>query len=419
MLVRDLYALSLHNLFLHKIRSFLTSLGIIFGVGSVIAMLAISGGAKKEALAQIQAMGVDNIIVYSKEATVENGDDSQGRTVKYGLTHADKEHIQAMDNVRRITTARNARVKIRKGIKQLDLQIVAVTPNFINETNTKITSGRWLSPVDYLNSSTVCVIGKNVKRKMFNLGEKNIIGRTISSQGGVFRIVGIVENNAGTKLENIYSPNDLIYIPTTTSSKIYTDNAREISASTFKVIHVEYDVFIVKVKDVSIIDNTAKRIRSYLNKSHSKSKDWGMSVPLDLLKQREATQNIFTIVMGSIAAISLVVGGIGIMNIMLANVYERRKEIGTRRAIGAKKKDILFQFLIETVFLTVLGGLIGIALGLGLSNAVTYFSGMPSEVSWWSIVGSITISGVVGVVFGTYPAWQAANQNPIQALKSE
>lgn len=155
-----------------------------------------------------------------------------------------------------------------------------------------------------------------------------------------------------------------------------------------------------------------------MRKTHKK-RDWGVYVPLNLLRQKEATQNIFTIVMGSIAAISLIVGGIGIMNIMLANVYERRKEIGTRRAIGARKRDILFQFLIETIFLTVIGGLLGIGLGIGLAGLITRFSGMPSVVSLWSIIGSLGISGIIGIVFGTYPAWQAANQNPIEALKAE
>jgi len=419
MLIRDLYSLSLHNLFLHKIRSLLTSLGIIFGVGSVIAMLAISGGAKKEALSQIEAMGVDNIIVYSKESTVEEGDDSQGRVSRYGLTEVDRKHILKMDNIKQLTSVRNARLKVRKGIKQLDLQVVGVTAGFLDDTNTRVSQGRWLSHADYKNSSTVCVIGKNAKRKLFNLGEQDIIGKMISVRGGAFRIVGVVENNSGTTLENLNSPNDLIYVPTTTAKKIFTDKAMEISSTTFKITHIEHDLFIIKVDDIRSIDNTAKRIKSYLDKTHTKSKDWGINVPLDLLKQREATQNIFTIVMGSIAGISLVVGGIGIMNIMLANVYERRKEIGTRRAIGAKKKDILYQFLIEAVFLTVMGGLIGVALGVGLSTAVTHFSGMPSEVSMWSIIGSITISGLVGVLFGTYPAWQAANQNPINALKAE
>jgi putative ABC transport system permease protein len=152
---------------------------------------------------------------------------------------------------------------------------------------------------------------------------------------------------------------------------------------------------------------------------HDATKDWGMVVPLELLRQRERTQNIFTIVMCSIAAISLVVGGIGIMNIMLASVYERRKEIGTRRALGAQKSDILLQFLIETVFLTTSGGITGILLGVGLGKIITNYSGMETIYSWWSIVLALAISCIVGVVFGTYPAWQAAQQNPITVLRSE
>ena len=416
MLLRDLYSLSLNNLFLHKVRSLLTSLGIIFGVGSVIAMLAISGGAKKEALSQIEAMGIHNIIAYTKAGYKPSSTDGSSRISSYGMTTADLSNIQKMENIERITTARDTRSKILKGVNYLDVQMLGVSPRFRSDANCSLVKGRWLAAPDYANASTVCVIGKNVKRKIFSLGESDILGRTIFVAGGAFRVVGVIENNAGTKLQGISSLNDSVYIPTTTALQVFTDHAREVGSGS--ITHVEYDLFIVRVKDPRIIDHTSRRIQAYLRKAH-RNKDWGVSVPLNLLRQQEATQNIFTIVMGSIAAISLVVGGIGIMNIMLANVYERRKEIGTRRAIGAKKRDILFQFLIETVFLTVIGGVIGIALGVGLAAAITRFSGMPSVVSMWSVVGSITISGLIGVIFGTYPAWQAANQNPIKALKSE
>ena len=420
MLLRDLYTLSLHNLFLHKIRSFLTSLGIIFGVGSVIAMLAISGGAKKAALAQIEAMGIDKIIVYSKDPSQSSSqsDSSSSRVLEYGLLHTDLSNIQKMDNINRITTVRRVRGAITKGIEPLDLEIFWVSPHFAEDVNCRIISGRWLSPSDYRDAAPVCVIGRNVKRKLFGLGEQQVLGKSIICDSGSFTIVGIVENNADTKLEGINNLNDSVFIPTSAGQAIYTEFDRDGGGHSFAVHHVENDLFVVKVDDLSVIDHTAKRISTYLTLAHEK-KDWGMNVPLNLLRKKEATQNIFTIVMGSIAGISLIVGGIGIMNIMLANVYERRKEIGTRRAMGARKRDILYQFLIETVFLTVMGGLIGIALGVGIAAAITRFSGMPSEVSVISIIGSVLISGIVGVAFGTHPAWKAANQNPIKALKAE
>ena len=211
----------------------------------------------------------------------------------------------------------------------------------------------------------------------------------------------------------------MILIPQTTGRAFYKDYAFYREGRSSKIIRVEFDLFLVKVNDTAYIDNTAKRLSGYLEKTHGDIADWGMVVPFELLKQQEQTQNIFTIVMGSIAGISLIVGGIGIMNIMLASVFERRKEIGTRRALGAQKSDILLQFLIETVFLTSLGGVIGIAVGVGIARTITYYSGMPTVYSWWSIGLSLVISSLVGVIFGTYPAYQAAQQNPITVLRSE
>ena len=422
MLVRDLFRLSLHNLLLHKVRSILTSLGIIFGVGSVIAMLAVSEGAKRSALAQIEAMGIDKIILFSKRPPLEGrseGSENASVMERYGLTERDLLHISRMDNVERITGVFDARKKVLKGLQRTDLKLVGCDYRFLEDSSARIEKGRWFSPVDFKNESNVCVIGKNVKRKLFSIGRTDIVGDTIRIENGVYRIVGILSNEYGTQYPEVGGQNDMILIPMATARAKFKDYTYQREGRQFKITRIAYDLFLVKVNDTSYIDNTSKRIAAYLEKVHDETRDWGMVVPLELLKQREQTQNIFTIVMGSIAGISLVVGGIGIMNIMLASVYERRKEIGTRRALGAQKADILLQFLIETVFLTSTGGVAGILLGVGIARTITYYSGMPTIYSLWSILLSLAISSLVGVIFGTYPAYKAAQQNPITVLRSE
>ena len=210
----------------------------------------------------------------------------------------------------------------------------------------------------------------------------------------------------------------MVFIPLTLSEALFGSFTINKETAVPVVTQVDFDLFIITVDKLEYIDNTANRVTQYFRTSHSKIKDWDVIIPLDLLKQREATQNIFTIVMSSIAGISLIVGGIGIMNIMLASVYERRKEIGTRRALGAQKGDILFQFLIETVFLTSMGGILGIMLGVGISSLITFYANMPTYYSPISIIAALLISSFVGVLFGTYPAWKAAQQNPIDVLRS-
>ena len=422
MLVRDLFRLSLHNLLLHKVRSILTSLGVIFGVGSVIAMLAVSEGAKRSALAQIEAMGIDKIILFSKRPPLEGrseGSENASVMERYGLTERDVSHISRMDNVERITGVFDARKKVLKGLQRTDLKLVGCDYRFLEDSSARIEKGRWFSPVDFKNEANVCVIGKNVKRKLFSIGRTDIVGDTLRIEDGVYRIIGILSNEYGTQYPEVGGQNDMILIPMSTARAKFKDYTYQREGRQFKITRIAYDLFLVKVNDTSYIDNTSKRIAAYLEKIHDETRDWGMVVPLELLKQREQTQNIFTIVMGSIAGISLVVGGIGIMNIMLASVYERRKEIGTRRALGAQKADILLQFLIETVFLTSTGGVAGILLGVGIARTITYYSGMPTVYSLWSILLSLAISSLVGVIFGTYPAYKAAQQNPITVLRSE
>ena len=399
----------------------LTSLGIIFGVGSVISMLSISQGAKEQALASIEAMGIDKIIVSSRKPPMEGKDTSNASatTQTYGLTLADLQHIRQMENVKRVTVARNTRQKIMKGITLLELTLIGVDPAFLKDSNSNLIQGRWLAPGDYLMKAPNCVVGRNVKRKLFNLGEQNIIGSRITVENHVYNVVGVIENNHGTNILGIGKPDDMIIIPMTTSQAKYGNRSSTVSTGTLQVEEVEYDTFIVTVEDTFYIDYTSKRIAAYLDKTHGARRDWEKLVPYDLLLQKEKTQNIFTIVMASIAGISLLVGGIGIMNIMLANVYERRKEIGTRRALGAKKNDIIIQFLLETIFLTFLGGTIGVGMGIGIAEVVARYAGMPVAFSVWFILLALVISAAIGILFGTYPAWKAAQQNPIDVLRAE
>ena len=422
MLVTDAFRLSMHNILLHKVRSVLTSLGIIFGVGSVIAMLAVSEGAKRAALEQIEAMGIDKIIVYGRKPPPSGVETQTSRWIQYaesyGLTAQDLDNLRKMDNINRVTVIRNTRKNVLKGTARLDIRLAAVSLAFLKDSGSEMAAGRWFSQADFANKLPVCVIGKAAKRKLFALGASDIVGSLLKIDSESYRIVGILDNDRGTQYSDLGNPDNLIYIPLPLSEALFGSFTISKETAVPVVTQIDYDVFIITVGDLAYIDNTARRVVQYFSKTHSKFKDWEVVIPLDLLKQREATQNIFTIVMSSIAGISLIVGGIGIMNIMLASVYERRKEIGTRRALGAQKSDILFQFLIETVFLTSLGGILGILLGIGISKVITYYADMPTHYSMASIAAALLISSFVGVLFGTYPAWKAAQQNPIDVLRA-
>ena len=423
MSVADLLILSFHNLMLHKIRSLLTSLGIIFGVGSVIAMMAISEGAKQEALRQIESMGIDQIILSARKPpqTGQNATESatsRNSYLDYGLTRRDLEAILKMDNVLSVETARNARATVLSGTTKLDVSLLGVSDGFLEASRSRITEGRWFSPAD--RNQAVCVLGVDAKRALFPLSRRRVTGCTVPVGRHVFRVVGVLENGKGSMIPGIGSPDGAIFIPRKTSDSLFAGvSVEKLNLRGRSFSFVDFDTLLIRVADVGCIDHTARRIAGYLRKVHREKRDWEMFVPLEILRQREQTQNIFTIVMSSIAGISLLVGGIGIMNIMLANVYERRKEIGTRRALGAQKSDVIGQFLTETVFLTSAGGAAGVLLGYGIAQAVAAFASWPILFSPTAILLSLIISAVTGIVFGTYPAWKAAQQNPIDVLRSE
>lgn len=393
----------------HLFRSVLAALGVVLGVGAVVGMLAISEGARKEAMARIQAQGVDNLVVFSEEP--KGGEQQLNGAVgeryrKYGITSADVGHFATFENVARVVPIVNMNRRVYSQGTLTDIQLFATTPEFLTITRTQLSDrrGRWLTGYDQQTRKMVCVIGSDAARTLFGIDDP--LGQEVAVYGAAFKIIGILNNDRQAELAGKYAINNQIYIPFNTGISLY---GRELA-------RVDTDFVYLRVKDVDQLENTAARLRTYLGETHD-DLDYQISVPFELLQQEKATQRIFTVVMASIAAISLLVGGIGIMNIMLANIYERTKEIGTLRALGAKKHHILSQFLIESVALTGSGGTIGIFVGIAIAASVKRFADMETDVTMLSIVVSFSVSVLTGIIFGTYPAWKAANLSPIEALR--
>jgi len=411
--------LGIDNLLLHKLRSFLTMLGVVFGVGSVVAMLAVGEGASKEALDQIRKLGSNNIIITAVKA-VE--DESTGTTrtfmVIYGLTYDDHRRLaETIGTIKRTVPVKVMRKEGRLGERMLELRVVGTTPLWFDLVRRDIIAGRVLSPRDMEKKAPVAVLTEYGARRLFATG--STIGQTLRIGGDTFRVVGIVRSEGGTAA-NIQIPDQQVdaYIPIGVARVYYGDITFRLTSGSFEREMVELHQIIVEVDRRENVEKTAVAIDRMLKKFHKK-KDYAISVPLALLKQAEATKRTFNIVLGSIAAISLLVGGIGIMNIMLASVTERTREIGIRRAIGAKKKQIITQFLIETVVLSTLGGILGIGIGVLIPRLITYFAGMPTIITPWSIMLPLFISVAIGIIFGLYPAARAAEVDPIVALRHE
>ena len=411
--------LGIENLLLHKLRTFLTMLGVVFGVGSVVAMLSVGEGASKEALEQIRKVGSNNIIVSSIKSVEEVSQSTVYAQMSiYGLTYDDKFRVaETFEAIKRVVPVKLIRKEARLGARNLELRVVGTIPVWFELLQRDIMAGRVLMANDAKNRAGVVVLTEFGARKL--LATENTIGQMLRIGGSYYEIVGIVKSEAGMA-GNIQMPDEEIdaYIPIEVAKERYGDIMTRNMAGTRMREMVELHQMIVEVDAIEHVESVAKGIEAMLKRFHKKE-DYRVSVPLALLKQAEATKRTFNIVLGSIACISLLVGGIGIMNIMLASVTERTKEIGIRRAIGAKRKQIISQFLIETVVLSTVGGLIGIGLGLLIPWLITIFAGMPTVVTAKSVVLSVGISIAVGIVFGLYPAVRAANVDPIVALRHE
>ncbi|MGC8639752.1 MAG: ABC transporter permease [Isosphaeraceae bacterium] len=417
--------LAMRNLTLQKLRVLLTALGLIFGVSSVIAMLAIAEGASAEAQRQIAELGATNIIVRSVKPLEDNNparEAGDSFILKYGLTYDDFNRIiDTYPTVTGATPVREFTQSIRHLEHEIEGRVVAVNPDFLKLTKQKIDEGRFFSDADLYYLANVVVIGSEVSEKLFPYGDP--IGRTIRiGPNHFYRIIGVAAPKAssagsGSSLA-AQDFNKNVYIPLTTDRARFGEMLVDRKQGSFTAERIELSQVTVAVDSMDNVKRTAEAIESMLLQFHPK-KDFALTVPLELLEKAAATKRIFNLVLGSIASISLLVGGIGIMNIMLATVSERTREIGIRRALGAKRRDIIYQFLIETTVISGSGGLIGVILGLSIPPIVGRLSGMPVVINFWSPLLAFLIALLTGVVFGVYPARRAARLDPVQALRNE
>jgi putative ABC transport system permease protein len=404
----------LETLMAHKLRSLLTMLGMIFGVAAVVSMMSIGAGAQQQVLAFIEQLGVRNLIVEARES-LDFQSFQRIRKTSPGLTERDLRIIRA--NVPGITasTARK-RLTPQKLIpkpQRESPQVYGIEPNYQQIAGLAVVSGRFFDAGEASIGAPVCVLGEGARTNLF--GARDPIGQYVKVNEQWFRVIGIVGPQVSSQTDVAGIPaqdrNNLIYVPVVASILRLED-----SYSRFKD---EIDGIYLQMADAGDTVRTAEVVRGILNASHRDTDDFSLVVPAALLAEQRRTQRIFGFVMVALASISLLVGGIGIMNIMLASVLERTREIGVRRAVGARRTDIVRQFLIETVMIAFVGGAIGLLVGVGLSRLIAVLAGWSTIVTMASILISFLVSVTVGLTFGVYPAVRASKLDPVKALHYE
>lgn len=441
-------SISLEAVFTNKIRSMLTALGIIFGVAAVIAMLAIGNGAQQEILEQIKLVGLNNIIITPKsvgngENAMEDDEDSKEMSKKFspGLTLKDaKNIIQSLPTVEKVSPEiEYVTPALREG-KNITVNLSGVTSDYFTLFNQDLKKGSVFNEEQMELGAPVCVIGPEVVSKLFS--KTDPIGKSLKCGTIWLKVIGVLKGvTVSEKAEEmgISSYNRNVYVPIKTILLRYKDrslmaqssmgggdvmffgNGMAISSGSSSSVEDENQLskIVVQVKESSQLTSTVEAIKNILDRRHLGVEDYEITIPELLLKQEQKTKDIFNIVLGAIAGISLIVGGIGIMNIMLASVMERIREIGVRRAIGATRKDIVFQFLAEATFISITGGLIGILLGVIMAKIITASTDIKTIVSFSSILLSFGVAASVGIIFGWLPARKAAEQDPVESLRHD
>ncbi len=402
------------SLLAHKLRTLLTMLGMIFGVGAVVAMLSITEGARQEMVRYIDLLGINNIVVEANEAQ-DRDTLIDIRQVSPGLTFRDSRAIAAnTPNIAYISERKTFQPNSLLPTMEGDLpKLLGVLPNYTDIYSMSMLEGRFFTEEEHSRSAPVCVLGE--KAKISILGYGNAVGKYIKVNEIWLHVIGVTapQATAEADIEGLESDDrsNIILAPLNSVMRRFED--------TNSYLKDEVDGLLIRVEQDSDPIELSQIVRAILNVTHNGASDFSVLVPADLLAQREQQQLVFKVVMICIAGISLLVGGIGIMNIMLATVLERTREIGIRRAVGARQRDIVRQFLIEAVLISILGGLIGISAGFGGSRIIAFIAGWPTVVTIISIMVSFGVSVFIGLLFGIYPAVQAAKLDPIEAIRYE
>ena len=445
------FYIALDAVLANKLRSVLTGLGIIFGVSAVIAMLAVGNGAQQEILEQIKLVGVNNIVInpvyeQTEEEVEEVGTKASKRQFSPGLTMLDVESLQKIiPSIQRMSPEVLLETYIIKNGVRRSAKLVGVENDYFALANFTLLSGRFFNEAQLEKGSPVCVIGQGLQSRFFS--QEDPIGKMIKVGPHWLKVVGVLEPRVISKksIENlgIRDYNMDVYTPLKTVLIRYKNRALVTDAmlqqgkgdvgggmiiigggskeeETAKAVNYhQLDRVVVQVGETWQLNATADVIARLLERRHYGMVDFEITIPELLLKQQQRTKKIFNIVLGAIAGISLLVGGIGIMNIMLASVLERIKEIGLRLSIGAKKQDIVLQFLFEAVMISITGGVIGVLLGIGMAVVISSIADIPTIISISSILVSFGVAAAVGLIFGIAPARKAASQNPITSLRYE
>ncbi len=413
--------LGVSSLMLHKLRSVLTSLGVLIGTLAVIVMLAIGEGESEEAQEQIRQLGSQNVILRSLKPPEDPNQGSRtSRVIDYGLTEMDLARVEeTFPGVARVVPVREIAKEVRREDRVVNPRILATRPIYQEVTGRLVYEGRFISTEDERKFNNVCVLGTEVARALFPF--ESSVGQMVKLGGDYFRVVGTLAPRVPTSDDRPQVGGDVtgeVFIPLETARQWYGVLQVIQRAGSMDMEEVELHEIFVEVDKPENVLLVANACREMLARNH-RQRDYEVVVPLELLARAKESARRWTIILGSIAALSLVVGGIGIMNVMLATVTERTREIGIRRALGAKRRHIVTQFLVETVVLSVGGGLLGVALGVSVPSAFERFFDLRTIVTPAAPILAFAISVAIGVVFGIYPAWRAANMDPVEALRHE
>jgi putative ABC transport system permease protein len=398
----------------------LSILGIVFGVSAIVAMLSIGEGARQEALEQIELLGTNNITIRALTLTKSQIVEAK-RNLSSGLTATDAFRLSEIcPNISFIAPLKVINIESTYGNRESLAPIVGTTPDYAAVRNVSIGKGRFITLLDIEKNKRVCVLGADVAKTFFRVGSP--LGEMIRLGSDWYNVIGVLQSkNIKSKSRTFHKGKDASITLRNINNDIYIPFSASVllSPSASGGSEIAVDEIGIRINEASKVQESANIIKTVLTRLHNKVQDYEIVVPVELLRQSQSTQRIFNIVLGAIAGISLLTGGIGIMNIMLATVSERTKEIGIRAALGATRMDILFQFLIETSLLTITGGVIGILLGVFGAYTINIYAEWRTVVSITAIIIASLMSVTMGLVFGLLPAYKAARMDPITALRFE